>query len=394
MAYTVTITEVGSEISVNESSYPVTVSYNAIELEGIGEAPLDGKQYARKNAEWQVVVGDGTGGGGGIEEAPSDGKTYGRKDETWEEVESIEEAPEDGRQYARKDRQWSEFEAGESTVANGCIHLNNKVLVDDYTIPTDKNGFSAGPIDFQGTVTVPTGSAYYVVDEELTPVSYTITEVDTLMLDKQDLGVSYTKTETDSLLENAVDLTDVYTKTETDSLLETAVDLTDVYTKAETDSLVENAVDLTDVYTKAETDSLLENAVDSNSGSDLVTLSTAGNAFRFLNSSTQYPSSNQFSANDNNTATNNTWHFYNLKSEKGGNVLCNEYEATNNTMLEIWSAGDLRLKTTLRAWEPSVRNDVCIQAICSGPKPSTSLGATFASNGLYDIIVTNLRKKK
>ena len=62
-------------------------------------------------------------------------------------------------------------------------------------------------------------------------------------------------------------------------------------------------------------------------------------------------------------------------------------------MLEIWSAGDLRLKTTLRAWEPSVRNDVCIQAICSGPKPSTSLGATFASNGLYDIIVTNLRKK-
>ena len=363
MAYTVTITEVGSEISVNESSYPVTVSYNAIELEGIGEAPIDGKQYARKNAEWQVVVGDGVGGGGGIEEAPSDGrqyarqdetwseveavdagieeapsdgKTYGRKDETWEEVESIEEAPEDGRQYARKDRQWSEFEAGESTVANGCIHLNNKVLVDDYTIPTDKNGFSAGPIDFQGTVTVPTGSAYYVVDEELTPVSYTITEVDTLMLDKQDLGVSYTKTETDSLLENAV---------------------------------------------------------DSNSGSDLVTLSTAGNAFRFLNSSTQYPSSNQFSANDNNTATNNTWHFYNLKSEKGGNVLCNEYEATNNTMLEIWSAGDLRLKTTLRAWEPSVRNDVCIQAICSGPKPSTSLGATFASNGLYDIIVTNLRKK-
>ena len=102
------------------------------------------------------------------------------------------------------------------------------MLVDDYTIPTDKNGFSAGPIDFQGTVTVPTGSAYYVVDEELTPVSYTITEVDDLMLNKQDTGVSYTKTETDSLLDNVVDSADVYTKTETDSLVNNKADVSTV----------------------------------------------------------------------------------------------------------------------------------------------------------------------
>ena len=276
MAYTVTITEVGSEVSVNESSYPVTVSYNAIELEGIGEAPLDGKQYARKNAEWKEVVGDGTGSAieeapsdgkqyarqdeawseveaveAGIEEAPNDGKTYGRKDETWSEVildgSGIEEAPEDGKQYARKDKSWSEFEAGESTVANGCIHLNNKVLVDDYTIPTDKNGFSAGPIDFQGTVTVPTGSAYYVVDEELTPPSYTIAEVDDLMLNKQDTGVSYTKTETDSLLDNVVDSADVYTKTETDDLMLNKQDTGVSYTKTETDSLVNNKADVSTV---------------------------------------------------------------------------------------------------------------------------------------------------
>ena len=67
---------------------------------------------------------------------------------------------------------------------------------------------------------------------------------------------------------------------------------------------------------------------------------------------------------------------------------------TPSTMLEIYTGGDLRIKTTLKAWEPSPRNpSECIQAICSGPKPATSRGATLANNNYYDIIVTNLRKK-
>jgi len=55
---------------------------------------------------------------------------------------------------------------GEGTVADGCIYLNNQTITADYTIPTGKNGMSAGAIKFDGTVTVPTGSAYHVVDSD------------------------------------------------------------------------------------------------------------------------------------------------------------------------------------------------------------------------------------
>ena len=55
---------------------------------------------------------------------------------------------------------------GEGTVADGCIYLNNQTITADYTIPAGKNGMSAGAIKFDGTVTVPTGSAYHVVDSD------------------------------------------------------------------------------------------------------------------------------------------------------------------------------------------------------------------------------------
>lgn len=49
---------------------------------GIEEAPEDGKEYVRKNADWV----ENTGGSGGITEAPEDGKLYGRKNADWEEI--------------------------------------------------------------------------------------------------------------------------------------------------------------------------------------------------------------------------------------------------------------------------------------------------------------------
>ena len=55
---------------------------------------------------------------------------------------------------------------GDVTVADGCIYLNNQTITSDYTIPAGKNGMSAGAIKFDGTVTVPTGSAYHVVDSD------------------------------------------------------------------------------------------------------------------------------------------------------------------------------------------------------------------------------------
>ena len=41
MAYTVTITEVAANVAVNESSYPVTVSYDAVQLDGVNVSDAD-----------------------------------------------------------------------------------------------------------------------------------------------------------------------------------------------------------------------------------------------------------------------------------------------------------------------------------------------------------------
>ena len=47
----------------------------------VSEAPVDGNQYARKDAGWEEVIASG-----GVEEAPIDTKQYGRKDAGWTEV--------------------------------------------------------------------------------------------------------------------------------------------------------------------------------------------------------------------------------------------------------------------------------------------------------------------
>ena len=58
---------------------------------------------------------------------------------------------------------WDDSEAK----ADGVIHLNKQELKEDYTIPLGYNGLSAGPITFTGSVSVPPGAAYYVLDEDM-----------------------------------------------------------------------------------------------------------------------------------------------------------------------------------------------------------------------------------
>lgn len=64
-----------------------------------GEAPVDGKQYSRKNSAWIEVTP--------FPEAPINGLQYARKDAAWAQVTPFPEAPVDGQQYARKDAAWS-----------------------------------------------------------------------------------------------------------------------------------------------------------------------------------------------------------------------------------------------------------------------------------------------
>jgi len=133
--------------------------------------------------------------------------------------------------------------------------------------------------------------------------------------------------------------------------------------------------------------------VDSKSGGGLMTLASPGGGFQYLSSQSSPPSFNQFSARYGDTGSNKEWHFYNLYDNMGLSVMAKDYEKTDTTMLEIWNQGSLRVRTTLRAWATSPRSATCMQAICSGPKPSTALGATISSSSYYDIIITNLRKK-
>jgi len=58
-----------------------------------------------------------------------------------------------------------EVGAGGATVANDCIYENSQTISSNYTISTNKNAMSAGPITVNAsvTVTIPSGSTYTIV---------------------------------------------------------------------------------------------------------------------------------------------------------------------------------------------------------------------------------------
>tara|TARA_R100000406_G_scaffold81677_1_gene63530 strand:+ start:14454 stop:14759 length:306 start_codon:yes stop_codon:yes gene_type:complete len=58
-----------------------------------------------------------------------------------------------------------EVGAGGATVADDCIYENSQTISNNYTISTNKNAMSAGPITVNAsvTVTVPSGSTYTII---------------------------------------------------------------------------------------------------------------------------------------------------------------------------------------------------------------------------------------
>ena len=52
-----------------------------------------------------------------------------------------------------------------SAVADGCIYENSQTISNNYTITTNKNALSAGPITIANgvTLTIPSGSTYTIV---------------------------------------------------------------------------------------------------------------------------------------------------------------------------------------------------------------------------------------
>lgn len=67
---------------------------------GVIDAPDDGKQWLRESKRWvEPHVG----------EAPVDGEMYTRRDEGWAYVDEFVEAPVDGKHYGRMDKAWAEI---------------------------------------------------------------------------------------------------------------------------------------------------------------------------------------------------------------------------------------------------------------------------------------------
>jgi len=75
---------------------PTRFSPQAGAVGGIGEAPLDGEFYARRNADWEVTIGA----------SPEDGQMYARQGDGWAVSPPFPEAPADGKQYARSNANW------------------------------------------------------------------------------------------------------------------------------------------------------------------------------------------------------------------------------------------------------------------------------------------------
>ena len=81
------------------------------------------------NGQWVQVEGSGGGGGGGIGEAPIDGQQYARQNAGWSVVEmpdgGIEEAPQDGEYYVRQNGSWINLKA-----ALGALGISVSTAID------------------------------------------------------------------------------------------------------------------------------------------------------------------------------------------------------------------------------------------------------------------------
>ena len=95
------------------------------------EAPVDGLEYARKNAAWSEVTG--------FPEAPTDGQQYGRQSSTWTVIDTaadgVPEAPENGTIYGRKNAAWVEVPTGGGGGGGG--QVNTVVAGDNITVDSN-----------------------------------------------------------------------------------------------------------------------------------------------------------------------------------------------------------------------------------------------------------------
>ena len=138
-------------------------------------------------------------------------------------------------------------------------------------------------------------------------------------------------------------------------------------------------------------DNAIKDSAGANSTPALHTLTSAGNTMKYV--SGRSLNDGQFSASSTNMGSNKTFYFYKLYDAKGASATANSYEATDSTMLEIWSNGNLVVKTTLKDWKPSTYSSGDRQATISGFSPMTFSGSSLNTSVSYGIVLSGLKKK-
>ena len=122
------------------------------------------------------------------------------------------------------------------------------------------------------------------------------------------------------------------------------------------------------------------------------TLHSGGNSIKYITSSGA-PGENQFTTASASTYSNKKFTFRNLYNHAGERVNLIDYDAVKGSMLEIYKGGNLLVKTVLKNWLTSSASSLCVQFEVSGYKATVYDSSYFNTTDVYNIIITNLRKK-
>ena len=147
----------------------------------------------------------------------------------------------------------------------------------------------------------------------------------------------------------------------------------------------------TNLVNKLYVDNAIKDNAGANSETNLHTLTSAGNTIKYVPASKSL-NFGEFGATSANMGSNKNFYFYKLYSANGATVDVKNYEATESTMLEIWTNGELVVKTALHDWQQSSYSSADIQAKISGFKVMTSAG-NLNTSANYGVVLSGLKKK-
>ena len=136
----------------------------------------------------------------------------------------------------------------------------------------------------------------------------------------------------------------------------------------------------------------VDNSIVSATG-ELYTLSTCGNHYTF-NNGLDAPTNTSFRTDTSSHSSLKEFHFKQLWTSENEIALLNaNWQPTPSTVLELYIRAELVMKTTIKDWKTSTRNNNCVMFNLSGSQPCTHLHGYLYNNSTYEVILTNMRKK-